>query len=183
MTPRTFAVASVLAVATAAVTMSPLATGQGSGSTSGALVPWPYVAADTAGTRYSPLSDINRENVGRLRVAWEWEPGEKPTSTGAAPNNFSGTPIMIDNVVYITTMYNRVVALDADTGRELWAYDPEAYQWGQSPMASGFTHRGATPWWDGGRLYLFLASRHRLIKIDAQTESRSRSSDAPAKST
>ena len=133
------------------------------------LVPWPYVAGDTSASRYSPLEDINRTNVGRLQVAWEWEPKEKPTPTGAIPNNFSGTPLMIDNVVYISTMYTRVVALDADTGAELWVYDPQAYRWGQNAQATGFTHRGITPWWDGDKLYLFLASRHRLIKLDAKT--------------
>jgi quinoprotein glucose dehydrogenase len=133
------------------------------------LVAWPYVAADTDGTRYSPAADINRDNVGRLQVAWEWKVNERPQPNGATPNVFASTPIMIDNVVYISTMYTRVVALDADTGAELWAYDPEAYQWGQNAQATGFTHRGITPWWDGDKLYLFLASRHRLIKLDAKT--------------
>jgi quinoprotein glucose dehydrogenase len=133
------------------------------------VVPWPYVAADTAASRYSPLDDINRSNVGRLQIAWQWEPNEKPTTTGAIPNNFSSTPIMIDNVVYMSTMYTRVVALDADTGAELWTYDPEAYRWGQNRQATGFTHRGITPWWDGDKLYIVLASRHRLIKLDAKT--------------
>jgi quinoprotein glucose dehydrogenase len=133
------------------------------------LVPWPYVAADPAATRYSPLADLNKQNVGNLRVAWQWEPKEQPKETGAIPNNFSGTPIMIDNVVYISTMYTRVVALNAETGAELWAYDPEAYRWGQNAQATGFTHRGLTPWWDGDKLYIFLASRHRLIKLDAAT--------------
>ena len=125
------------------------------------LVPWPYVAADAQASRYSPLTDINRDNVARLQLAWEWEPKERPKPNGAMPDNFSGTPIMIDNVVYISTMYTRVVALDAETGAELWAYDPEAYRWGQNAQATGFTHRGLTPWWDGDKLYLFLASRHR----------------------
>ena len=161
---------SVLIAAAALAAMSRIATGQSSSAGDGRLVAWPYVAADTAATRYSPLSDIDRRTVGRLQVAWEWLPGEKAQPNGAMPNNFSGTPIMIDNVLYITTMLNRIVALDADTGRELWVHDPRAYRWGQSAMASGFTHRGATPWWDDDdRLYLFMASRHRLIKIDART--------------
>jgi quinoprotein glucose dehydrogenase len=133
------------------------------------LVPWPYVAADAQASRYSSLTDINRDNVARLQLAWEWKPEERPKPNGATPGNFSNTPIMIDNVVYVTTMYTRVVALDADTGAEIWAYDPEAYQWGQNAQATGFTHRGITPWWDKDKLYLFLATRHRLIKVDAKT--------------
>ncbi len=133
------------------------------------LVSWPYVAGDAAALRYSPLADLTKENVGRLKVAWEWDPNEKRLANGAVPNNFSGTPIMIDNVVYISTMYTRVVALDAESGAQIWAYDPEAYQWGQNAQVTGFTHRGLTPWWDGDKLYIFLASRHRLIKLDAKT--------------
>jgi quinoprotein glucose dehydrogenase len=133
------------------------------------LVSWPYVAGDRHATRYSPLADLNRQNVGGLQLAWEWDPKEERKDNGAVPNNFSGTPLMIDNVVYISTMYTRVVALDAETGAELWTYDPEAYRWGQNAQVTGFTHRGITPWWDGDRLYLFLASRHRLIKLDGKT--------------
>jgi quinoprotein glucose dehydrogenase len=170
MKRRALALASVLALlVTAAASMYARAAEQASQTGDTRLVPWPYVAADTAGSRYSPLADINRQNVGRLQVAWEWKPDERPNPNGATPNNFSSTPIMIDNVVYVSTMYTRVVALDADTGAELWAYDPQAYQWGQNAQATGFTHRGITPWWDGDKLYLFLASRHRLIKIDAKT--------------
>jgi quinoprotein glucose dehydrogenase len=133
------------------------------------LVPWPYVAADPSASRYSPLADLNRDNVSGLQIAWAWDPKERRLENGAVPNNFSGTAIMIDNVVYVSTMYTRVVALDAENGTELWAYDPEAYRWGQNAQVTGFTHRGITPWWDGDQLYLFLASRHRLIKLDAKT--------------
>ncbi len=167
MMRRAVALACVL-TAGVAVSLYPRAQERSRAGDTG-LVPWPYVAADTASTRSSPLSDINRQNVGRLQVAWEWTPNEKPHPSGAIPNNFSTTPIMIDNVVYVSTMYTRVVALDAETGKEIWAYDPQAYQWGQNAQATGFTHRGLTPWWDGDRLYLFLASRHRLIKLDAKT--------------
>src|SRR6266850_7751947 len=170
MKRRALVLASILVVlVAAAASIYAGAAQQTSRKADTRLVQWPYVAGDTSASRYSALDDINRTNVGRLQVAWEWEPKEKPTSTGAIPNNFSSTPIMIDNVVYISTMYTRVVALDADTGAELWAYDPQAYRWGQNAQATGFTHRGITPWWDGDKLYIFLASRHRLIKLDAKT--------------
>ena len=106
-----------------------------------------------------------RRSSGRLGMG----PEGAETGKWRRSNNFSGTAIMIDNVVYISTMYTRVVALDAENGTELWVYDPEAYRWGQNAQVTGFTHRGVTPWWDGDQLYLFLASRHRLIKLDGKT--------------
>ena len=47
---------------------------------------------------------------------------------GTRPGNFQNTPLMIDDVLYVSTMYNRVVALDAETGKELWSFDPKSYE-------------------------------------------------------
>jgi quinoprotein glucose dehydrogenase len=76
---------------------------------------------------------------------------------------------MIDGVLYVSTPYNRVVALDAETGRQLWTYDPKAYEVGQPPNGTGFVHRGVAAWRGGGRLRIFMNSRWRLISLDATT--------------
>jgi quinoprotein glucose dehydrogenase len=79
---------------------------------------------------------------------------------------------MIDNVLYFSTPYNRVVALDAETGRQLWVYDPKPYEDGQPPNGTGFVHRGVAAWRDreaGNKLRIFINSRYRLICIDAAT--------------
>ena len=55
---------------------------------------------------------------------------------------------MIDNVLYVSTPYNRVVALDAETGQQKWAFDPKAYVDGQPPNGTGFVHRGLAAWRD-----------------------------------
>ena len=55
---------------------------------------------------------------------------------------------MIDNVLYLSTPYNRVVALNAETGAELWSFDPKAYEDGQPPNGTGFVHRGVAAWRD-----------------------------------
>ncbi len=61
-----------------------------------------------------------------LKPAWEWKTGEVPLPEfKTTPGMFEATPLMIDGVLYLSTPYNRVVALDAATGRELWSYDPE----------------------------------------------------------
>jgi quinoprotein glucose dehydrogenase len=134
------------------------------------LQEWPFYGGDQGGTKYSPLADINRDNAARLKTAWEWKPNESPMDGfGTRPGVFQATPIMIDNVLYLSTPYNRVVALDADTGAELWSYDPKAYEDGQPPNGTGFVHRGVTAWRDGGLLRIFMNSRYRLICLDART--------------
>ena len=74
---------------------------------------WPFYGGDQGGMKYSPLTDVNSSTVSRLGVAWEWSPREKALSQfGTRPGNFQATPLMIDNVLYLSTPYNRVVALE-----------------------------------------------------------------------
>src|SRR5262245_56274310 len=102
------------------------------------MIEWPYYGGDQAGTKWSAAADINRETVTKLAPAWSWKPGEKPIPEfKTQPGAFENTPLMIDNVLYISTPYNRVIALDAESGRELWAYDPHAYEAGQPPNGTG----------------------------------------------
>src|SRR3954464_15247841 len=132
---------------------------------------WSSYAADPGATHYSPLADLDRESVKQLRPAWEWKPAEDALAEhGTRPGMFENTPLMIDNVLYLSTPYNRVVALNAETGAELWAFDPKAYEDGQPPNGTGFVHRGVAAWRDAndhGRLRIFINSRYRLICLDA----------------
>jgi len=133
---------------------------------------WPFYGADQGGSKYSPLEQINRSNVSKLKVAWEWKTGEAPLPEfRTTPGNFEVTPIMIGGVLYLSTPYNRVVALDAESGRELWSYDPKAYVDGQPPNGTGFVHRGVAAWRDAktGKLRILMNSRYRLIELDAET--------------
>ena len=75
---------------------------------------------------------------------------------------------MIDGVLYVTTPYNNIAAIDAASGKELWRFDGEAYKLGQIP-GTGFKHRGAAAWRDGNRLRIFLNSRTKLFCLDAAT--------------
>lgn len=137
-----------------------------------AEVDWPFYGGDQAGTKYSPLADIDKANVSGLKVAWQWLPDEKALPEyGTRPGSFEVTPLMIGNVLYLSTMYNRVVALDADTGRQLWAFDPKSYVDGQPPNGTGYVHRGVAAWRDSrnGRLRIFLNTRYRLMCLDAAT--------------
>jgi quinoprotein glucose dehydrogenase len=132
---------------------------------------WPVYAADSGATHYSALHDIDRSNVSRLSVAWTWKPAETALKEyGTEPGTFQNTPIMIDDVLYLSTPYNRVVALTANTGQELWRYDPEPFKDGQPPNGTGFVHRGVAAWRDpSGALRIFMNSRYKLICLDART--------------
>jgi quinoprotein glucose dehydrogenase len=86
---------------------------------------WPYYGHDAGGMRYSPLTQINRDNVSKLKVAWVFHTGEVQESSGDKKRSgFETTPILVDGTLYITTPFNRVIALDPATGKQRWAYDP-----------------------------------------------------------
>lgn len=138
---------------------------------------WPITGGDPGGMKYSPVSDIDRDNVGQLQEAWTWETGEERIpgprqaipGQDVRPGSFEVTPIVVNDTMYLSTPYNRVVALDASTGEEIWSYDPKAYEWGQPPNGTGFVHRGIALWSGEGERRIFLNSRWRLIALDAAT--------------
>jgi len=124
------------------------------------------------GTHYFPLDQITRANVARLHPVWEWKTGEEPMAEfGTTPGAFQATPVLAGNMLYLSTPYNRVVALDAESGRERWVYDPKAYVDGQVPNGTGFVHRGVAMWRDAknGKLRILMNSRYRLIELDGET--------------
>ena len=133
-------------------------------------VEWRYYGGDQAGTKFSPLTDITPNNVQGLQVVWQWKHWETPLPQyGTFPGFFESTPLMIDGVLYVTTPYNSIAALDAETGKELWRFDGEAYKIGQVLSGSGWKLRGTAFWRDGDKLRIFLNSRHRLFSLDART--------------
>jgi quinoprotein glucose dehydrogenase len=132
---------------------------------------WPWYAGDPAGTHYSPLADINRGNVAKLQLVWEWKTGEKPMpDKHIAPGMFETTPLMIDGVLYLTTPYNRVIALDSETGQQRWTYDPKATELEDQVLNGvGYVHRGLAAWRDNSKLRLFMVSHYSLICLDAES--------------
>jgi quinoprotein glucose dehydrogenase len=120
--------------------------------------------------RYSRLDQINRENVRRLEPAWTYHTGEL---AGREGKTIECTPIVIDGVMYVTTGYLRVVALDAATGKELWQFDPLKEHPSRHQLASGGVNRGCAYWSDGRpggeRRILHGTSDGRLFSLDAKT--------------
>jgi quinoprotein glucose dehydrogenase len=132
-------------------------------------VEWPYYGGDPGGMKYSALTDIDATNVQKLQVAWEWKHWETVLEEfHTTPGFFENTPLMIDGVLYVTTPYNSIAALDAETGRELWRFDGEAYKLGQILSSSGWKLRGTAFWRDGNKLRVFLNSRHRMFSLEAE---------------
>src|SRR5262249_4177667 len=132
---------------------------------------------DAGGTRYSPLTQIDRGNVEGLRVAWTYRTGE---TGGAAPwghRAFEATPLMVDGTLFLSTPYNRVIALDPETGQERWGYGPKVDRTRRFAIV---TSRGVSTWLDpDGRAD--RACRRRIFSgtVDARLIALDAASGAP----
>src|SRR5262245_50232663 len=76
---------------------------------------WPRYGGTLENNHYSPLTQINRENVGHLQVAWQFDTGEE--------GGLQTSPIVVSGVLYGNTPTQKTFALDAATGRLLWKFD------------------------------------------------------------
>jgi quinoprotein glucose dehydrogenase len=132
------------------------------------MIDWAYAGSEQSQSKYSAAADIMPSNVSRLERAWQWRPNELPFPNGAQPGNFQATPLMIDDVLYLSTSFNRVVALNAETGAELWAFDPKAYLDGPG-INLYYQHRGVAFWREGNESRIFMNSHDRLFSVDAKT--------------
>ncbi len=136
---------------------------------------WPNYGNDPGGMRFSPLKQINRKNVSKLKTAWVYHTGDISDGHEGPRSGFETTPLFIADTLYITTPFNRVIALDPATGRERWAFDPKIDRtW---PSGDGLINRGLATWLDGKpgtaapcHRRLFEATIDaRLVAIDAAT--------------
>jgi quinoprotein glucose dehydrogenase len=153
-----------------------------SGCLSGALLPaagvppdqWPAYAG-AAGARYSPLDRITSANVARLEIAWTYRTGE--TGQNARDGHkltFEATPLHFDGRLYLSTSYGRLIALDPQTGREVWTFDAGVDRGGRY---SEVTSRGVSAWRDpeaapdapcAARIFAGTIDA-RLVALDAAT--------------
>ncbi len=126
-----------------------LACGVAAGQTSG----WTVYNGGPDGDHYSPLKQINRANVHRLIVAWSFDTGE----TGVLEDN----PLIVGRVLYAYTQSEKVVALDAATGKLKWKFD--------SGINSRQPTRGVAYWTNGKQRLIFAGVMHFLYCLDADT--------------
>jgi len=129
---------------------------------------WRFYGGDEGGSRYSTLTQINRSNVASLKRAWTYHTAELDLGLPTAPfqASFSCTPLVINGVMYISTPSSRVIALDAETGREIWKYDPQA----NKKEREFNSHRGVAYWEDkSDHRILFGTVDGRLIALNADS--------------
>ena len=134
---------------------------------------WRHYAGDQSSTRYSPLDQINRDNVGDLEIAWKWssvdDDVDESSGRRRGQGQFKVTPLMIDGVLYVSTSYSQVAAIDPATGETIWVYDPKSYESGR-PTNAGFQHRGVEYWTDGEDERIIIATgNRRLIALNLKT--------------
>jgi len=154
-----------LAVAVGVSACVPLALGQTGTSVSNG--DWPAYHGNEFSQRYSPLEQINAENVGTLEMAWSFS-----TKNFGPPTDFTNpsTPLEIDGVLYATIATTRnIVALDATTGEVLWLWRPDEGERFDSAPRKG-AGRGVAFWQDGdeARILSILPGYH-LVALDAKT--------------
>ncbi len=128
---------------------------------------WHYYAGDAGSTRYSPLDQINADNVKDLEIAWRWT----ARNLGPRPDyNFRATPILVNGVLYTTAGSRRAaVAIDAATGETLWVYRFDEGERGKTAprQTSG---RGVAYWTDGqDERIFFLTPAYFMIALNAST--------------
>ncbi|MEZ5401278.1 MAG: pyrroloquinoline quinone-dependent dehydrogenase [Bryobacteraceae bacterium] len=117
---------------------------------------WRDYGGGNDSSQYSALKQIHRGNVEKLKPAWKYATGDG--------NKYFFNPIVIGRTMYVLAKNNSIVALDAATGRELWAHAAE-------PGTKVITNRGINYWQskDGSESRLLYASNHALRAIDAKT--------------
>lgn len=141
-------------------------------SMDGPTADWRHYGNDRGGSRYSPLTQINRENVQYLQVAWEYHTGDVSDGKGDAVESataFEATPILVRETLYVPTPFNRIIALDPETGAERWAYDPHIDLSGD--YANQLICRGVDYWEspEGEGRLLMGTNDGRLVAIDADS--------------
>src|ERR1035441_1359926 len=128
---------------------------------------WPAYGHDPSGQRYSPLTRINPGNISKLRPAWQYDIDPGNVNLDAATRFLTSTeavPIMVGGILYTPTLHHSIVALQPETGKEIWKYD--------LGKAAGAPLRGVIYWRGDNQAppqILAGTSDGRLIALNAKT--------------
>ncbi|MBW3629308.1 MAG: PQQ-binding-like beta-propeller repeat protein [Gemmatimonadetes bacterium] len=128
------------------------------GARTGADQDWRVTGGEPGNSRYSPLDQIHRGNVQQLEVAWVYHTGDGPRG------QIQATPVVVDGILYSTSSSLKLFALRADTGEELWKFDPVQ----DGAMPSG-VNRGVVYWENGAERRIFYTVGRRLYALDPGT--------------
>ncbi|MFK3777827.1 glucose/quinate/shikimate family membrane-bound PQQ-dependent dehydrogenase [Agrobacterium sp. NPDC089420] len=135
---------------------------------------WHQYGRTPYGQRYSPLTQVNVDNVSQLKEAWRYQTGDVKLPGDVGETTYQVTPLKVGSTLYICTPHNWAIAIDAATGKEKWKYDPNV---GLNPDRQHQTCRGVSYYVEPGaaqgtacaeRVYL-PTSDARLIALDAAT--------------
>ncbi|WCJ64797.1 glucose/quinate/shikimate family membrane-bound PQQ-dependent dehydrogenase [Agrobacterium tumefaciens] len=135
---------------------------------------WHQYGRTPYGQRYSPLTQVNVDNVSQLKEAWRYQTGDVKLPDDVGETTYQVTPLKIGETLYICTPHNWAIAIDAATGKEKWKYDPNV---GLNPDRQHQTCRGVSYYAEPNaaagtacaqRVYL-PTSDARLIALDAAT--------------
>ena len=136
---------------------------------------WRHYGGSAGSDKYSSLRQIDASNVSRLQPVWQWDSPDdalNPSVTKERPGYFKPTPLMVRRVLYTSTGFSQVAAIDPGSGKTLWRFDPQAYLAGRRPANSGWQHRGVA-YWEGRvdgrsqRRILIATGTGELIALDA----------------
>ncbi|SEJ36733.1 quinoprotein glucose dehydrogenase [Dyadobacter sp. SG02] len=119
---------------------------------------WSVYKADAGSSNYSPLDQINVSNVAQLKPAWTF--AIKDNATGTRPSQ--ANPIIVDGVLYTTSASQHAYAVNAETGEQLWSFDP--FNGGES---GGEVNRGLTYWENGTDKRILFTANNQLFALDA----------------
>ncbi|AKA22791.1 glucose/quinate/shikimate family membrane-bound PQQ-dependent dehydrogenase [Pseudomonas chlororaphis] len=86
---------------------------------------WQAYGRTEFGDRYSPLKQITPANIGKLQEAWRIRTGDMPTAKDPVEITNQNTPLKVNGKLYACTAHSQVLALDPDTGKEIWRFDPK----------------------------------------------------------
>ncbi|MET0281631.1 MAG: PQQ-binding-like beta-propeller repeat protein, partial [Steroidobacteraceae bacterium] len=153
-------VISIMACAVAALgIVACVATGSGSGSSNAvADSQWTEHGRDHSEQRYSPLKQINADNISELGLAWYGDLIER--------GGYQTTPVIVDGRIYVTTPWSKVYAFDAKTGKQLWKYDPKVpRELAATTLCCNISNRGVG-YWKGKIIWGTLDGR--LVAVDAK---------------
>ncbi len=134
---------------------------------------WRHYGGDGASSKYTPLSQINANNVNQLKIAWVWESLDNKLVddkvTRQRPSYYKSTPLLVNGKLYTSTSLNQVAAIDPASGETLWSFDPKAYEQGR-PANSGWQHRGVSYWESKNDKRIFITTGlGELIALNAET--------------
>ena len=133
---------------------------------------WTAYGKDSGGGHYSKASEITPENVHNLERAWVHRSGDfqdgantRGTISNEIQTSFQSTPLLVDETLYYCTPFNRVFALNPETGQEKWIFDPEVDPAGR-PLK---TCRGLSSWKDSNKNQADVCY-HRIVGITMDVE-------------